>query len=328
MGQGTWAPSGRGVGVWREWAPTGRWRAAGRPGRADRSSDWSGRSVRSVRAPAGLLISLGLTSVGLAGPAGAAATTPTWGWPLTGPPAVVREFDPPATAYGVGHRGVDLRGTPGTPVRTAGAGRVTYAGLLAGRGVVVVEHGALRTTYEPVTTRVRVGQLVGAGELLGELGAGHCAPACLHWGLLRGSTYLDSMLLLGPTRVRLLPVQPGAQPAAVEPDRTGQGRRAGAVGAGTAIDRPAGPGGPSTATPAGEVHLALRGHDRPLGAAAVVALLAGLVLLIHRPAPQLPPTPMPAAGRAGPPLPAPVVPESARVGPVDLGTERARRRPG
>ena len=40
---------------------------------------------------------------------------------------------------------------PGAPVRAAGAGRVSYAGLLAGRGVLVVVHGALRTTYEPVT---------------------------------------------------------------------------------------------------------------------------------------------------------------------------------
>ena len=46
---------------------------------------------------------------------------------------------------------------PGQPVHTALAGTVTYAGLLAGRGVVVVDHGATRTTYEPVTAAVAVG---------------------------------------------------------------------------------------------------------------------------------------------------------------------------
>lgn len=338
-GWGRWQPDGRGVGSRRGWASAGdgragRWRLwSPRPDRSSRSvrsvrSVWLGRAVRGVRTPAGLLIGLALASVGLARPAGAAAPTPTWRWPLTGPPAVVRGFDPPATAYGVGHRGVDLRGAPGALVGAAGAGRVSYAGLLAGRGVVVVEHGALRTTYEPVTARVRVGQVVGAGQLLGELGAGHCAPACLHWGLLRGSTYLDPLLLLGPTRVRLLPVREGAGPAPDGPARTGPGQRAGTLGAGTAADGRAGPGVPSTATPAGELHPALRGHDRPLGAAAAVALVAGLALLIRRPGPRPPSAPMPAAGRAGAPSPAPAVLEPARVGPVDLGSERARRRPG
>jgi hypothetical protein len=28
---------------------------------------------------------------------------------------------------------------------------VTFAGLVAGKGVVVIKHGTLRTTYEPVT---------------------------------------------------------------------------------------------------------------------------------------------------------------------------------
>ena len=303
-------PAGREVAASQEpsragrwWA--GRWWAGSGPGR-----------LRSAGALAGLLI--GLASVGPARPAHAAAPTPAWLWPLAGPPAVVRGFDPPATTYGVGHRGVDLRGVPGAPVRAAGAGRVSYAGLLAGRGVVVVVHGALRTTYEPVTAQVRVGQPVSAGQVLGRLGPGHCPAACLHWGLLRGSTYLDPLLLLGPTRIRLLPV-PASAPAP-----------AGALGgrATSITGEPPAARLPSAATPAAEPRLALRGDDRSLAAAAAVALLAGLALLIRRPGPKPPSAPLPVATRALAPAPEPAVLEPAWAGPVDLGTERARRRPG
>ena len=297
----------------------GRWRAGGGPAAAHRWRAGGGPGwFRSAGALVGLLVGLALASVAPARPASAAAPTPAWSWPLAGPPAVVRGFDPPASTYGVGHRGVDLRGAPAAQVRTAGAGRVSYAGLLAGRGVVVVVHGALRTTYEPVTAQVRVGQRVGAGQVLGRLGPGHCAPACLHWGLLRGSTYLDPLLLLGPTRVRLLPV-PGGAP---EPARA-----AGGIAAGTARGRPTARL-PPAAIAATEPRLALRGDDRSLGAAAAVALLAGLALLIRRPGPQPPSAPVPAAGRALAAAPAPAVLEPAWAGPVDLGTERARRRPG
>jgi murein DD-endopeptidase MepM/ murein hydrolase activator NlpD len=130
-------------------------------------------------------------------------------WPLTPRPDVVTGFDPPASPYSAGHRGVDLAGDPGQRVRAAVGGRVTYAGSLAGRGVVVVAHGATRTTYEPVTATVAVGELVEAGAVLGRLesGRGHCAPAvCLHWGLIEGETYLDPLTLVGAGPVRLLPL--------------------------------------------------------------------------------------------------------------------------
>ena len=141
----------------------------------------------------------------------AAAPRPGFGWPLAGSPVVDRGFDPPRTAYGAGHRGVDLRAVVGQPVLAAGAGRVSYAGLLAGRGVVTVTHtGGLRTTYEPVTAVVHVGQVVTRGAVLGHLGTGHAScragTHCLHWGLLRGDTYLDPLSLLVATRVRLLPL--------------------------------------------------------------------------------------------------------------------------
>ena len=141
--------------------------------------------------------------------AAAATRAPGWVLPLPGALAVERPFDRPTSAYGPGHRGVDLRGHVGEAVRAAGEGRVAFAGLLAGRGVLSVVHpDGRRTTYEPVTASVTAGEEVRAGQLIGLLQRGHCphVPACLHWGLLRGTTYLDPMSLLGPVAVRLLPL--------------------------------------------------------------------------------------------------------------------------
>lgn len=133
-----------------------------------------------------------------------------WRWPVDGVPLVARHFDPPATPYGRGHRGVDLAAGSGTVVRAAGDGVVSYARVLAGRGVVVVRHaGGLRTTYEPVRVTVPVGRPVRAGDPLGTLAAGHpgcAASGCLHWGLIQGRVYLDPLSLLGLGRVRLLPL--------------------------------------------------------------------------------------------------------------------------
>jgi len=135
-----------------------------------------------------------------------------WSAPLVGVLQVTRPFDPPATRYAAGHRGVDLGGARGSPVLAAGDGRVVFAGLVAGRPVVSIDSaGGLRTTYEPVTPSVRAGQAVARGSPIGTLSAGHAGcprEACLHWGLRRGETYLDPLTLLEVPRVRLLPVPP------------------------------------------------------------------------------------------------------------------------
>jgi hypothetical protein len=93
-------------------------------------------------------------------------------------------------------------------VRAAASGSVTYAAALAGRGVVVVDHGNVRTTYEPVRATVSPGDWVSAGDVIGavEPGEGHCgAGDCLHWGLRRGEDYLDPRLLLGLRPVLKVP---------------------------------------------------------------------------------------------------------------------------
>lgn len=141
-------------------------------------------------------------------PVGPLPAVALWTSPA-GDPVVTRAFDPPASPYGPGHRGVDLAGAPGSVVHAAGDGVVVFAGMVAGRPVVSVDHaGGLRTTYEPVAPAVAAGQHVARGSPIGTLLAGHpgCpAAACLHWGLRRGDAYLDPLALLRPPRVRLLP---------------------------------------------------------------------------------------------------------------------------
>jgi murein DD-endopeptidase MepM/ murein hydrolase activator NlpD len=135
-------------------------------------------------------------------------------WPLRPRPAVLRVFDAPSPNWNRGHRGVDLAGVPGQPVHAAGTGTVVFAGELAGRTLVSIAHpGGLRTTYEPVRPAVRVGQLVDAGTVIGELMAGHAgcsAAACLHWGAMWGAAsradYVDPLGLLASTPVRLKPL--------------------------------------------------------------------------------------------------------------------------
>lgn len=129
-------------------------------------------------------------------------------WPLTGTVRVIEGYDPPAQRWNAGHRGVDLAAHRGAAVLAAADGRVTYAQNLAGRGVVVVDHGGVRTTYEPVEPLAAVGDQVRAGNVIGRIGSGgHCSNRCLHWGLKRGDDYLNPLLLVGAGEsvLRLLP---------------------------------------------------------------------------------------------------------------------------
>lgn len=188
------------------------------------------------------------------GPAAAAGGV----WPLTPRPAVVRGFEPPPKPWLPGHRGVDLLGSVGQSVRATLAGTVVYAGPLAGRGVVVISHGATRTTYEPVVPSVHVGDHVLPGDPIATLSGApsHCAPRiCLHWGLLRGPTYINPLSLLSSTPVRLLrttdrdappPATDAAPPPATEHASPPPADRASPPPA----DPAAQPSGPDAAAPA------------------------------------------------------------------------------
>ena len=171
------------------------------------------------------LVAVGVLVVAFAGPGStggpAAAPAPpaplvvVYSAPVPSPLPVVRGFDPPVTPYGPGHLGVDLAVRPGQAVRSAGDGIVTFAGAVAGRGLVVVAHpDGISTEYEPLDPSVPTGAAVSRGQVIGHVAGTHgtCAPGrCLHWGARRGTEYLDPLSLLrrlGP--VRLLPWPAGA----------------------------------------------------------------------------------------------------------------------
>ena len=129
-----------------------------------------------------------------------------WLKPVAGAP-VSAAFDPPPQRWLAGHRGVDLLAAAGTVVTSAGSGRVRFVGDVAGRGVVVIEHGDIVTTYEPLSPQVAVGDVVTAGTPIGLISAGgHCSNRCVHWGAKRAEEYLDPLLLLqGYTPVLKVP---------------------------------------------------------------------------------------------------------------------------
>lgn len=134
---------------------------------------------------------------------------PPWEWPTGTFRAVARPFDPPARRWLPGHRGVDLVGALGEPVRAVDDGVVSFSGEIAGVGVVSLTHAdGLRSTYQPVSPVVDDGGLVARGQEIGVLDAGgHCLLLhCLHLGAVRGrDQYLDPALLLGQVRLTLLP---------------------------------------------------------------------------------------------------------------------------
>ncbi len=184
-----------------------------------------------IRLGSALVVALTLTVGWL--PAARADQRVLGGWPLAGMPQVLRAFDPPAKRWGRGHRGVDLAAAVGARVLAVAAGRVTYAARLAGRGVVVVDHGDVRTTYEPVRAAVSVGTVVSAGATIGRLETGsHCgARSCLHWGLIEGNTYRDPLSIVASDgSVRLLPAAARAIAVRRAAEREAAARRAAAAG--------------------------------------------------------------------------------------------------
>ncbi len=168
--------------------------------------------MRQRRVPVTAVVALFVLGCALSLAATAApafADGATWVWPLRPQPHLVRPFEPPAGAYAAGHRGVDLAGSVGHRVLAVADGVVTFVGMVAGKGVVVVDHGTERSTYQPVAGAVARGEQVRAGQVLGrlQLGGSHCWPdACLHLGRVVSGSYLDPLALLGSGPIRLLPL--------------------------------------------------------------------------------------------------------------------------
>jgi hypothetical protein len=116
------------------------------------------------------------------------------------------EGDPFARGH---HRGVDLAAPPGTPVRAACSGRVTFAGR-AGAGAVAIRCGRFSVTHLPMHPAVRAGDRVAAGAPLGTVARSREHEG-LHLGVRTASDrlgYVDPAPLLRDRRPPALPVAP------------------------------------------------------------------------------------------------------------------------
>ncbi|MFK4728383.1 M23 family metallopeptidase [Agromyces mediolanus] len=145
------------------------------------------------------------------GTADTVAETPTagWRWPVDPPATIVAPFRAPPTPYAPGHRGIDLAAREHDAVRAPADGTVSFAGMVAGRPVVAVDHGdGYVSAVEPVSATVAAGSAVAAGEALGTAASGgHCDGGCVHFGVRLHGEYVSPLLLLeAPPRSVLLPV--------------------------------------------------------------------------------------------------------------------------
>jgi murein DD-endopeptidase MepM/ murein hydrolase activator NlpD len=144
--------------------------------------------------------------------------------PVAGP--LVRGFDARAGPFGPGHRGIDIAAPVGELVRAPAAGRVVFAGPVAGTTWVslLIAPGVLLTLGPVLHPTVTAG-LVRARRPVGRVGPGHAAPsagpaggagggATLHLSLRVDGTYVDPLAyLVDRPRARLVPLlAPGGLP--------------------------------------------------------------------------------------------------------------------
>jgi hypothetical protein len=159
-------------------------------------------------------------------PRAAADTHPvTYRPPVDAP--VTDGFRPPASDYGAGNLGLDYSTVPGSPVRAAAPGEVTFAGQVGGTLHVVVLHAdGIRTSYSFLATiDVVRGQSVAAGERVGAT-AGE-----FHFGARAGDAYVDPAILLGSSSVRVHLVPDDARrPASEAAERSNVQRLLGLLG--------------------------------------------------------------------------------------------------
>ena len=142
--------------------------------------------------------------------------------PVDGP--IAARFDAPASRWGPGHRGIDYAVPPGTAVRAAGTGTVTFAGPVATTVAVTIDHGGgMETTYTDLGDALVVaGQTVTQGHVIGHSAEAHAGGIeGVHLGVIVNGRYVDPEQHVGPldisAAIHLAPhvwMPPEALPAA------------------------------------------------------------------------------------------------------------------
>jgi len=137
-------------------------------------------------------------------------TVAVWDWPVDAPRHIIRPFIAPASAYGAGHRGIDIgvgggSSNGGGDLLAPADGTVHFAGVVVDRPVLSIDHGGgVLSSYEPVETDLEKGDFVRRGEVIGEIQPGHCSDPCVHLGVRVNRAYVSPLLYLGGLRRSIL----------------------------------------------------------------------------------------------------------------------------
>lgn len=119
----------------------------------------------------------------------------TWHWPIGG--RITSRY---GWRWGRMHKGIDITAPPGTLVRAAEQGVVTFAGWRSGYGLyVVMSHpGGWRTAYgHNSRLLVRAGQRIQAGTALAKIGAtGNATGIHLHFEIFGPGGHIDPLRVL------------------------------------------------------------------------------------------------------------------------------------
>jgi len=98
------------------------------------------------------------------------------------------------------HNGIDIRGSTGTPVRAAMAGRVSGIGFdrVLGNYIIINHHAGYRTLYGHLSViRTRTGSYVGQGERIGDVGnTGQSTGSHLHFTVYRNGATVNPRALM------------------------------------------------------------------------------------------------------------------------------------
>lgn len=152
-----------------------------------------------------LLIVSGLSTALMSSPVSAHATSLApdvpWLWPVEGEHSIRLDYQAPLTEYSRGHRGIDLAADVGREVRAPAAGIITFAGAIAGRGVLSMRVDSLLLSFEAVSPVVSEGDEVFRGQVIATVAIGSHCDECLHVGVRRNGLYLSPLRFL--TRVPL-----------------------------------------------------------------------------------------------------------------------------
>lgn len=128
--------------------------------------------------------------------------------------SLINSYRQSETEYSAGHRGVDYQVELGQGVFAPSHGQVHFVGKVVNRQLISIAHdNDLLSSLEPVCSTLQKGEIVSAGDLIGEICEGdesyqrHCEEfTCLHFSMRKHGQYLSPLWFTGDlSPSRLLP---------------------------------------------------------------------------------------------------------------------------